>query len=152
VTAHWVRRLVVAALCAAGLVALAGPAASAGGELTKAEFIAAADELCTDTDQYLSFVTLTLTEEGQDLSVPPTDAQLAAFTDVLVPAYRDLIDDLRALDEPRADRAKIKKLLKTLSKEVTAIEDDPLLLRKDPLPKSSKLAKRYGFEACGGTS
>jgi hypothetical protein len=147
-----VRRVAASALCVAGLVALAGPAARAAGELTKAEFIAAADELCTTTDDYLGYVTLTLTEEGQDLSVPPTDAQLAAFAEFLVPAYRDLIDDLRALEEPKADRAKIKKLLKTLSKEITAIEDDPLLLRKDPLPKSSKLAKRYGFQACGGTS
>jgi hypothetical protein len=30
------------------------------------------------------------------------------------------------------------------------VEDDPLIVRDgDALPKSGKLAKRYGFESCG---
>lgn len=145
-----VRRIVAVALCSAGLVTLMGPATGAADRLTKAEFIAAADELCTDTDQFLFYVTLSLTEEGQ--STPPSDAQIEEFSQHLVSSYREMIGEIRRLEEPRTDRARIKKLLTTLSEEIDAVEQDPLLLREGEVwSKSGKLAKRYGFEACGVT-
>lgn len=145
-----VRRMMAAALSAAGLVTLLGPATGATEQLTKAEFITAADELCTETDQFLFYVTVALTEEGQ--TTPPSDAQIEEFSQHLVSSYRELIGEIRRLEEPKADRSAIKKLLKTLSDEIDAVEDDPLTLREGaPFPKSAKLAKRYGFRVCAVT-
>lgn len=143
-------RITAAALCAAALVTMAGPTAGAADQLTKPEFIAAADKLCTDTDQFLFYVTVSLTEDGQ--TTPPSDAQIEEFAQYLVSSYRELIGEIRQLEEPKADRVAIKRLLKTLSKEIDAIEDDPLTLRSGaPFPKSGTLAKRYGFKTCGVT-
>jgi hypothetical protein len=128
---------------AAGLVVATG-SAFAGTTLTKAEFIEQADQICSETDQYLGFIALGIAPEGG-----PDDAQLAEFAQYLVPAYEDLITQVRALEEPPADRAKVKKFLQVLTREVHAVEADPTLLREGVFPKASKLAQRYGFTACG---
>ena len=147
------RRVVASVLCVAGLVALTSPASAGDGELTKQAFIEAADALCKKTDDFLFFITLEISAQSEDPDAPPTAAQLEEFADYLVSSYDDLITDLRDLEHPKTDRPAIKQFLKTLSKEVAAIEDDPLLLRDgEIMPKSAKLAKRYGFESCGSAS
>jgi hypothetical protein len=142
-----VRRFGALLLCVAGLVVMTGPALAWAKPLTKAEFIEQADALCGETDQYLGFVTLAIQAEG-----PPSDVQVQEFATYLVPAYRELITEIRALDEPKADRARVNKLLTTLGRELDAIEEDPLRLRRgEPFPKAAKLADRYGFEVCGAS-
>lgn len=148
VRARGTRRVLAVALCSAGLVTLTSPA-SAGEQPTKREYIEAADALCKEADDFLGYISITVAAESADPSRPPTDAQLEEFTKFLLPTYRELVTDLRALEEPATDRAAIKKLLKTLSKELAEIEDDPVILRDGALVKWSKGAKKYGFEVCG---
>jgi len=141
-------------LTSAGLLALlltlgaTGNAPAGAAELTKKDFVAAANTVCKGTNTLLDQVALAIFSQGP--ADGPTEAQIASFVETLVPAYRDLHDRIEELDEPRSDRKTIKKMLRTLERETDAVEDDPqrLSLATGPFPKFEKQAKKYGLTDC----
>ena len=148
---RWMTVGALAVTMTMGTTAVAGATISAESELSKKEFIKAADDLCRQADEILNEVV-----SSPELSPPdggsPTPQQIEDFVEEhLIPVYQQVHDSIEALPEPDADTAKIKKLLKALQKELVALEDDPQAVAtvKGPFPKSGKLAKKYGFKVCG---
>jgi hypothetical protein len=137
-----------AVVAAVALGGAGGVAAAGTDELTKKEFIAAADDLCTKADDVLGAIVFDIA--SQSGGGPPTAAQIEQFVQYLVPAYQNVHDDIDDLAEPRADRARIKKLLATFQRELDAIERDPTRVQRPSgaFPKSAKLARGYGLEVC----
>jgi hypothetical protein len=144
----------VALVAAVGIVggsAVASTGDGADTQLTKKQFIKVADDACRQGD--------TLASEAYNEVFPAasvsttTPAQIDAFAQRLVPILQQEHDSIAALRPPSADKAKVKKLLKTLQRELDALAADPqaaLTSPAGPLPKASKLAKKYGFKVCGG--
>jgi len=132
------------------LLTLGVPSAALAGdaELTKKDFIGAANTVCKGTNTLLDQLAFAIFSQGPEDG--PTEEQIATFVETLVPAYRDLHDRIEELDEPVSERKAIKKMLKTLDRETDAVEDDPgrLSLSTGPFPKFEKQAKKYGLTDC----
>jgi hypothetical protein len=134
-------------------LALAGVATAEGDNpLTKQQFIKKADKICraaeTQGDQAAEqyFAALGPNEE-------PDIATLTAFIGAYGPVVQGEIDDIRALDEPKADRKKVKKILGAVQDALDTITEDPsVLLDSSPFAKADKLAQAYGLKVCGADS
>jgi hypothetical protein len=145
-----------AATTAVGAIAIVsalalGGIASAGNDtqLTRKQFIKKADKICLATateanqiaQQYFGAL-------GPDED--PDPETLAAFWDEYGPVVQDEIDDIRALNEPNADRRKVKKILAAVQDALdTVIDDASVLLDSAPFAKADALAQAYGFKVCG---
>jgi hypothetical protein len=122
---------------------------STGQPLTKAEFVAQADALCEATDKrqearYKVYVQ----EHGEGNS---RAYQQKLVTNVGLPAIRRELEEIRALGLPKGDQ-KIKVIMNSAEEAFLVAEEDPgIVLQKSgsPFDESEKLAKEYGFKACG---
>lgn len=136
-------------LTAVGVLAAALTVGAGAAALSKKEFIKAADDICRQGDLLSEeLVSETFPDPGSD----PTQEQLDEYIAGIVPIIQQQHDAIEALPEPSADRKKIKKLLKTLQRELDVVEADPqaaLESGAEPFAKSFKLAKGYGMKVCG---
>ena len=113
--------------------------------LSKAEFVAQADEICAEGNQELETA-------AEDVSAEPTDEEIAEFADdVLVPNLQQQHDDLAALGAPEGDEDAVQAILDALQDGIDVVEDDPatLLSSDDPLEEATDLAAAYGLAECG---
>jgi len=128
---------------AGALVAGAFVVACGGGgkTVTKAEFITAADKVCEASQA-----------EMDKLPDPTSEAELNDLVHEAIKIERKQLEDLRALDTPKADEKALKSLFDSVEAATSRIEDDPSLLTnasEDPFAASSKAASEYGFKVCG---
>jgi hypothetical protein len=120
-----------------------------GDDVTKEEFIEAADAICADYTEQIDAVTADL----------PADTSIEAAAEVLVddalPLLRAQIDELRELDLPADDADELEQLWDDLDAETdrleAALEDDPeSALVEDTFVDENAFAEEYGMQECGG--
>ncbi len=145
--------VVLVTLSMVGALAGAGSAGATVADkkkpLTKKAFIKEADKIC------LQAATLQ-NEIAQDYfaDLPPGEnpdlETLSAFWEEDAPIVQQMIDSIRALNEPKADKKKVKKILDAVQRGLDEIEEDPaVLLTEAPFAEADELAKSYGFKVCG---
>lgn len=119
-----------------------------GGDksLSKAEFIKKGDAICTKGNQEINAAAKKAFGNGSQ----PSKTQIAKFAkDDAIPAIETQISDLRGLAPPKADKAKVKKILDTANAALDKIKADPSILAgQQPFEESNKLAGDYGLKAC----
>ena len=144
-------RTVTAALtCGVATLALSGVAA-AGGELSKSEYRSEVNDICTsfNADRDAAF------EEhfaGLDEEDVPSDEQVDAVLADVLPLFRDALDEIEALEGPKATEKKVNKAVDAYRDTLDAIEEDPDVVfgedAEDPFVDADKLAKKAGIEDC----
>jgi hypothetical protein len=120
-----------------------------GGDNSKATYIAHADQICAHT-------TFLVSEAGRARfgNTNPTREQVLQFaTDVFVPAFDQLITNLRALHPPPGDEAKTAAIYDSLEQAVNRIKQDPNVYLEPNqagiFDRPDRLARAYGFTQCG---
>jgi hypothetical protein len=123
--------------------------AAAGEPLSKKQFLKKANAICRDVAEELDAAAEEAFAGVDENEVPPPEA-LAAFAQDAVPVLRAGIEEIGALEPPRADRKKVDKILKAYTEQTNALEVDPNALAtvEDLSNKADKLAKKYGLKAC----
>lgn len=118
------------------------PAAEA---LSKADFVAEANEICASGNGEI----LTALEEFPD---EPSDEELEqAAEEVLVPNLQQQHDDIAALGVPEGDEDAVQAILDALQSGIDAVEEDAATLLAsddDPFDEANDLAGSYGLEEC----
>jgi hypothetical protein len=144
----------MACAMAAGLLAAGCGGGDGGGDqtaaepLSKAEYIAQGDQICAEG-------TLKITEEAQKaLSGTPSSEDAQQFVqDVLVPTFRELADDLRALPPPPGDEQTTAAIYDALEEGLDALAADPAVFLEPHtggvFDQANRLAQAYGFKQCG---
>lgn len=143
----------IAAAAATGALLL-GSCGSSGGSakatITKAQFLARADEICSSATKDLQAAeqkaqTQDLDEAGQEKFV----------TDTLLPNIESQIDAMRTLGSPKGDEATLKKILDGADAKVAEIKADPkafISSNADPFAAVNKEMAAYGLKSCGSSS
>jgi len=130
---------------------LIGACGSGEDRLTREEFVAQANAVCTASNQRVeqaaaaAFSTLA---EGQQ----PSREEMQAFIDILTTEVEDQLSDLRALAPPEDMQAQIDALLAEVQRALDEIKtkepEQVLLSGEDPFAEASRLAGAAGLDAC----
>ena len=121
-----------------------------GGDApTKEEFIAEADQICSDGDAEIEAAA----EEtfGQS-DQPPTAAEQEQFAaDEVIPNIQEQVDGIDELTPPEGDEDQVQAIVDAAREGLEAGKEDPSLFlgNEDPLAEASQLARDYGLTACG---
>jgi hypothetical protein len=122
-----------------------------GGDApTKEEFIAEADQICSDGDAELEAAA----EEtfGQS-DQPPSAAEQEQFAaESVIPNIQDQVDRIDELTPPEGDEDEIQAIVDAAQEDLDAGSEDPSLFTGqggEPLAEASRLAQEYGLQACG---
>jgi hypothetical protein len=129
-----------------------GSTESSGGAPTKAAFIKEGDEICTDDENELNKeIEAFAKEEGIDLEKGElsSDQETELFQELVLPNIGKQAEELGALTPPEGDEETIEELTDTLASEVEEAEDAGGKPGSDTLAGATKMAKAYGFKACG---
>jgi hypothetical protein len=113
--------------------------------LSKAEFVAQADEICAQGNQEI----VTAIE---DFPAEPSEQEVTEFAEeVLVPNTQQQHDDIADLGAPEGDEDAVQAILDALQEGIDSVEEDPASLTSsdDPLEEASDLAEAYGLTECG---
>ena len=129
-----------------------GSTESSGAAPTKAAFIKEGDEICTDDENELNEeIEAFAKEEGIDLKTDElsSDQETDLFQELVLPNIGKQAEELGALTPPEGDEETIEELTDTLASEVEEAEDAGGKPGSDTLAGATKMAKAYGFKACG---
>lgn len=133
-------------------------ATSGGGDstasLSKAEFIKEADAICSKggeqaQSEFAAFGKKNKIPEGKE----PTTAQWEEIgTQILVPALRQQVDEIRQLELPAGDEAQIEAFLEGVDGAVEEVEEKPEIAKEPSktLTDAHQTINGYGFKVCGG--
>jgi hypothetical protein len=127
---------------------------SAEGEPpSKAEFIAAADEICTETS---ATVAAEAEERFPDGAVPAdgNDAIEDFFAEVTIPALKAQYEEIGSLEPPAGSEEEVEEIVAEGNAAVAKAEADPESLVvlsgfKTPFDKVGQLERKFGFQVCG---
>lgn len=139
-----VRRLVV---CAALVAAGSGCARLQGGGATptKAEYVAAADQVCAEAETAIDEVEV----EAMENPDPARDQRWVRAE--LVPAYRGMVGALRGIPPPDTDGAYLADLYDDLDHAIEILRQSPSLGRarvRDDTDIRNRFSS-YGMKVCG---
>jgi hypothetical protein len=129
-------------LAALMVLVAAGPALAK--PLTERQWRRQANVICTQVGSEIGALDAELLEDY----VQSTPDQVAAFVDRAVPVFEAAIAAVDALEEPKALRADVKRLVRAATKELDALRDDPSILtatQGDALPKTRKISEKLGL-------
>ncbi len=124
-----------------------------GAELTKAQYVAAADKVCqATTDKITAAATKLRASAGKTgtIAVP----QVTKFlTETSLPAYEAMLEDLRKLSPPKQDQKTIDGYIAALAGAIDTAKADTTKYSKngapDPFDNANARAIDYGMKACG---
>ena len=147
------------AAVAAGAFALTGVGLAACGDddtgdasaetLTKAEFVAQANQVCADAAEGPGEELNALTSADE-----PTAEQMAQAVDLMVSIGHDVSSGVRALDEPAELSDGVDAWLTAFDADTAALEAaDPSAVfaaQQDPWATSNPLASEIGLTTCSG--
>jgi hypothetical protein len=127
-------------------------ATAAGAPLTKAEFVARANEICLATSEQISAAGARL-RTARPGKLPP-EKQIEAFlSDTSLPAYDAMLGRLRDLTPPKRDEKTIDAFIGSLAGAIDTAKANPARYAKtsaaDPFDDANARAKAYGMKACG---
>jgi hypothetical protein len=137
----------------------AGCGGSATGDedsdsISKSAFIKKADSVCTRAGQqtgeeYAAFAK----KNGLRPIEEPTSAQYAVVAKtIFIPSLRQQVKEIRALEVPAGDKARIDEFLKQVDNAIKTAEEKPVAAARSPdslLANAHKTVKNYGFKVCG---
>jgi hypothetical protein len=131
------------------VAALAACGSSTYKGLTKADFLRQADESC----KHPSKEAQNLRDLFKVVQEPERKARL--YLEKILPLFDREVDRIEKLKPPKADRARVKKIIEQAradSKKFAAdLKDDPaaaISATEHPFRKSSDLATAYGMKIC----
>lgn len=143
--------LVLAALALTGLLAAgcgsssSSSSGSAAKPLTKAQFLAQGNAICTQGNKNLE-------APEKALGTSPTDAQFIAF--IKGPFKSEIqrqIDAIRALSAPSADQATVKHMFDLAQSDLDRVTSDPKAVESSsvsPFKDFATAAHAYGLTVC----
>ncbi|MGI8728086.1 MAG: hypothetical protein ACR2K6_10475 [Solirubrobacterales bacterium] len=118
-----------------------------GTPLSKPDFVAQADSICTDE-----------TAEAQKAAEErfgdqtPSDEQIQSYVDeVLVPNLEDQANQIDELGAPTGDDDQVGAIVDALRSGIDELENDPTILTDGDgtaFAEANKLAADYGLDAC----
>jgi hypothetical protein len=127
------------------VLATAGPALAK--PLTEKQWRRQANAICVQVGNEIGALDAELLEDY----VRATPEQAAVFVGRAVPVFAEGIAAIDALDEPKALSADVKRLVRTTTKELRAVRDNPSILIEtegNALPKSGRISAALGIK-CG---
>lgn len=145
------------ALIVGGLVAVLGSvvvSVGCGGESTdtgegsisREEFVLQANEIC---EEHNTFLRQAMVEAFDPEKRPGDEAGIRFTKEVWVPDMRAQDKELRSLEWPPDDRAKIDEMLKEILKAADLVEADPELASQGPFDDVTRALTDYGIGPCG---
>jgi hypothetical protein len=140
--------LVVVAGCGGGDDSSTSSSTTAAAALTKEEFIAQADQICTDGDAAIQAAQPDFGPSG------PSEDDLNAFvTDTLVPNLQSQHDAIAALGAPEGDEDTVSSLLDQLQSAIDGVKADPSSVASgtDTFADVNQAAQDYGLKKCGAS-
>jgi hypothetical protein len=125
-----------------------GATTGASTEITKADWIAQADAICTKGD---AAVQVQAKKTFGGAKKPSTKDQVAFMTDYAIPSINEEVGQIRSLPMPAGDEQTISQFLDDAEAGAAEAKKDPAGFPKSAptLDKSSGEAKAYGLKACG---
>jgi len=134
---------------AVGAVGCAGSShrpTSTPAAITKAEFVAKANEICASADRLLS-------AGAARLATLRSKAQIAAVVpSTYVPSIEGQIAHIRALGKPTGGQATVMSMLELVTADLARLKSDPMLVNTDAFADFAKVAHADGLTACAPTS
>jgi len=122
-----------------------------GAALSKQQFIAQADGICTQGNQAINAAAQKAFGGGK-----PSSQQIQQFAQAtLVPQTQEDLTAIKALPAPSGDEDQINAIVNAAQEGLDKIKSDPSLLTqgKDAggaFTQANKLATAYGLKVCGG--
>lgn len=119
---------------------------------SRAEFIAAADAICTDTATEVDVV---VRKRFEGATAAPTNEDLVAFfTEVTLPALQTQFDEIAALPPPAGEEERVQAIVDAGNSAIAESEEDPQTLlvpqgSSTPFDEVSGLAQDFGLQVCG---
>jgi rubrerythrin len=159
--------VVVVAGCGGGGSSTGGStdAQSGGGELTKADFISQADEVCSAYDDEVEPIKkeIETIEESGDSEDPAEVKKLGGLLKETVVAAEGELKEIQALQPPKSDEAKVDSILAGAEdgngiglEAASALEENDIETFTELIPKAEstnlkarKGAEAYGLKVCG---
>jgi len=145
--------MLLAGMLATGLIAVGcgddddGEDGNGDEALTKEEFIAQADALCTREDQAVEEA------ERSELGKNPSRAEVEEFvTGTALPNIQGQIDGIRDLETPEEIEGQVTEFLDTAQAALDRAEEDPSVFigeqGQDPFAETRQLAADVGLKKC----
>lgn len=113
----------------------------------KADFIKAANAACESRSAQMQGAGARIF--AKTASAPPKAAAEQLVEKVLAPGFKRELRDLRELEPPPGDEAKVEELTTAIQGMVTRMQKDFTIGREHPYRKTENLAAAYGLPACG---
>jgi hypothetical protein len=127
--------------------------APGGAELTKAQYIAAADKVCKQTTDKIAVAATKLRESAKKTGTVPVPQVTRFLTQTSLPAYEDMLAELRTLTPPKQDEKTIDGLIAALAGAIDTAKADPAKYSRngspDPFDDANSRAIDYGMKVCG---
>jgi hypothetical protein len=124
-----------------------------GPELTKPQYIAAADKICKATSDKISAAAKTLRDKANKTGTLAVPEVTKFLTTTSLPSYDAMLKELQTLTPPAADATKIDGLIGALAGAIKTAKDDPVKYSKnnapDPFADANARALSYGMRVCG---
>ena len=117
---------------------------------TRADFIAAADEICSSTAGDINAEISARFPDGQ-----AQEEELAeVVTEVTLPALESQYEQIGALPVPEGDEEAVDEFLEAADQAIAETEEDPevlLTLRgsETPFDRTNELQQEFGMKVCG---
>jgi hypothetical protein len=117
--------------------------------LTKAQFIAQGNAICTEGNEKQK-VAQTALEKLVGNHVP-SQSQIAAYVNAsFVPSIQSQIDRIKALGAPSGEQSTVTSMLALAQADLDKVKSDPKLLTAEshPFADFARTAHAYGLTAC----
>src|SRR3954452_16533665 len=144
----WLVSLAVPLLLALGLSAGCGGGGNDETAVSKATFLKEAGAACkhakAEKEQAISKGLASL-GEGE-----PSKSDLEHLVETgVVPAYQELLSQLRELEAPAGDQKPVATIVADYEAALQETEDQPgELIKRDPFTQAESAAQKYGLAAC----
>jgi ABC-type Fe3+-hydroxamate transport system substrate-binding protein len=136
----------------AGDTSTANDASSDVPALTKAEFIAQGDAICTKTlEKNSANVQAFLSENGLgEGEAPSPEQEEELVSTVILPQFQAVAEELGKLGPPEGEEAEVEEIVTGIEDAVAEGEDDPsgVIGGGDPFEDVNEKAKELGFKSC----
>ena len=130
-------------------VTLAG-CGNGGERLSKQAFLTKGKAICERTQERIANASeQTFTQEG---SIPGAEQVQSFVDDSLVPAFKEELDGLEDLKEPKDDESLVKEIIKAGRDGIDELSTrGELILNRaeNPLNRYENMAQNYGLTSCG---
>ncbi len=119
---------------------------AAAPAITKAAFVAKANEICAKADPALSEATAKLATH------PPAAQVVAVVKSTYVPSVEAQITSIRALGVPSGEQAAVTRMLTLVQADLNKLKSNPALVATNVFGDFAKVAHPYGLTACAPIS